>query len=419
VSSGQPKSGPKSASRSGQSSGSGSGSGWGSGSSSRAVTDGPLGDLPNLTRRQARLTMRLARAGRRLGGLRDWLGEVLGVPPRLDQAEVLWRASGLKRPGTIAQFSWPRLGTRIGLGIEPVIAHAIVDRLLGFDRLDAEGRLQVTPVEWGILSYVIAQGLERLDASAGPLGPWDLTIDRVGPEPFSTEGLGGVATLVWPIRVGTWSGSVRLWVPELVISLILADDPCSAVSIEPADLLGRFANLTEEWRAEAGTSTLGRGLSRLRKGSVLPIDGSTLTGTVQSPAGAMRLILRERSHRTWIAAEAVAGSGGARLQVLSLPCREIIPEETSAMTESKGQGQSADVAGGLPPAEVPVTLVIELGRLNIPLSRLAELRPGDVLELSRHAREPVELTCGNKLVARGELVQIDTELGVRVLSVFL
>ena len=62
--------------------------------------------------------------------------------------------------------------------------------------------------------------------------------------------------------------------------------------------------------------------------------------------------------------------------------------------------------------DVPVTLVVELGRVNLTLGRLADLKPGDVVELGRHSREPVELTSGGRLVARGELVLIDTELGV-------
>ena len=66
-----------------------------------------------------------------------------------------------------------------------------------------------------------------------------------------------------------------------------------------------------------------------------------------------------------------------------------------------------------------MTLTVELGRINLPLGRLADLKPGDVLELGRHAREPVELTSGGRLIARGELVQIDSELGVRVTHVFL
>ena len=76
-------------------------------------------------------------------------------------------------------------------------------------------------------------------------------------------------------------------------------------------------------------------------------------------------------------------------------------------------------SGAVAPADVPVTLTVELGRINLPLVRVADLKPGDVLELGRRAQEPVELTSGGRLVARGELVQIDNELGVRVTHVFL
>ncbi len=72
-----------------------------------------------------------------------------------------------------------------------------------------------------------------------------------------------------------------------------------------------------------------------------------------------------------------------------------------------------------PALDLPVTLVVELGRVNLPLSRLADLKVGDVVELARHSRAPVELTSNGRLVARGELVLIDTELGVRVNEVFL
>jgi flagellar motor switch protein FliN/FliY len=71
------------------------------------------------------------------------------------------------------------------------------------------------------------------------------------------------------------------------------------------------------------------------------------------------------------------------------------------------------------PLDVPVTLTVELGRVNLTLSQLADLKPGDVLELGRNSRAPIELTSNGRLVARGELILIDTDLGVRVTSVFL
>ena len=35
-----------------------------------------------------------------------------------------------------------------------------------------------------------------------------------------------------------------------------------------------------------------------------------------------------------------------------------------------------------------MTLVVELGRVNLTLARLADLKPGDVIELGRHSASP-------------------------------
>jgi flagellar motor switch protein FliN/FliY len=72
-----------------------------------------------------------------------------------------------------------------------------------------------------------------------------------------------------------------------------------------------------------------------------------------------------------------------------------------------------------PQAEWPVTLTVELGRVGLSLEQMADLKPGDILNLARHSREPVELTSGGRLVACGELLLIDTELGVRITTVLL
>ncbi len=50
------------------------------------------------------------------------------------------------------------------------------------------------------------------------------------------------------------------------------------------------------------------------------------------------------------------------------------------------------------------------------LARLLEQADGGP---RRHSRSPVELTSNGRLVARGELILIDTDLGVRITGVFL
>jgi type III secretion system YscQ/HrcQ family protein len=152
-------------------------------------------------------------------------------------------------------------------------------------------------------------------------------------------------------------------------------------------------------------------LGWLRVGGVLPLDGAPLRGTVASPVGAIELGARTGEARLLWTAAVVSGSGGGRVALTSALRTEAIPREAIPVSVPSEATPA--------PTEVPVTLTVELGRVTIPLHRLADLKAGDVLELGRHAREPVELTSNGRLVARGELVQIDTELGVRVTNVFL
>lgn len=70
-------------------------------------------------------------------------------------------------------------------------------------------------------------------------------------------------------------------------------------------------------------------------------------------------------------------------------------------------------SGDMPP--LPVDVEIELTRLMLPLSELAALKPGALLPLRINASEPVVLRIGDRAVARAELVDIDGEVGARIL----
>ncbi len=378
---------------------------------------GPLGILPKLTSRQVKLTSRLSRLGKNQGPGQaiEWLSSAVGTAVETGTPDVVWRASGLRRSGMIAELHWPRLSTRLAFGLATPLAHAVVDRLLGFHRLPEEERLPISPVEWGILTYVVAESLNRLfKLPAGPFGAWDATIERVGPDPFDIEGLGRVVTLRWPITLGSIRGALRLWVPETLIARCLTSEP-PPLSVADPERLGRLGSLTSGWRAEVGTLAVPRGLNTVRVGGVLPLSHAVLSGTPSSPVGPVALVLdvRDSGGRFQILTKAVPQSGGARLLVVASIRHETTSREGIALAPIESR-EKPDTAG-----DVPVTLVVELGRVNLTLSRLADLKPGDVVELGRHSREPVELTSGGRLVARGELVQIDTELGVRIISIFI
>ena len=64
--------------------------------------------------------------------------------------------------------------------------------------------------------------------------------------------------------------------------------------------------------------------------------------------------------------------------------------------------------------EAPVVVRVELGQVSMPASDWAKLRPGDVIETGQRIAEPVVLRIAGRAVARGELVDVDGELGVRI-----
>ncbi len=88
--------------------------------------------------------------------------------------------------------------------------------------------------------------------------------------------------------------------------------------------------------------------------------------------------------------------------------------ELEELAGSEGEGTNVGLGGLM---DVPVTVTIEVGRANLPLSELVNMAPGSLLELEREAHEPADVLVNGKVVARGEIVTIDDRYGVRITSV--
>jgi len=64
--------------------------------------------------------------------------------------------------------------------------------------------------------------------------------------------------------------------------------------------------------------------------------------------------------------------------------------------------------------DVKMPVSIELGRTEMPISELLTLGPGSVVELDKLAGEPVDLLVNDKIIAKGEVVVVDENFGVRI-----
>lgn len=67
--------------------------------------------------------------------------------------------------------------------------------------------------------------------------------------------------------------------------------------------------------------------------------------------------------------------------------------------------------------DVPVRVTVEVGRARLTLAELVDLGPGSLVTLDREAHEPCDILVNGKVVARGEIVTIDGQYGVRISSV--
>ena len=67
--------------------------------------------------------------------------------------------------------------------------------------------------------------------------------------------------------------------------------------------------------------------------------------------------------------------------------------------------------------DVELDATIRFGCREMALSEILDLGAGDVVELDRHASDPVDLVVGDKIVARGEAVLVNGNFGLRITEV--
>ena len=101
--------------------------------------------------------------------------------------------------------------------------------------------------------------------------------------------------------------------------------------------------------------------------------------------------------------------------------------------ELRAQNSAAQPAASLPAApevasqalspglelllDVELEASLRFGSREMPLGEILDLGPGDVVQLDRHVADPVDLIVGDKIVARGEVVLVNGNFGLRVTEV--
>lgn len=267
---------------------------------------------------------------------------------------------------------------RLLIEFSPHLAAVLADRVLGGDGSGVVGSSALSDAERGALAY----GVARAMAIAGTSWQVSAVITTASAAAAAiTDG----GALVWSaeVRLVEHSGVVRLWVPD-------------ALAVPDLDHERPVPRLPLTLVLDAGEGTLAmQDVESLRVGDVVLMD------EVFTPEVRVRTLGGHRT--TW-------WCDGA-MQVLRVD-RTNEPAHTRGVAMTDVEDAEAERLAAV--GDTPVTLSVEIARLTLPYEELAKLRPGEVLRTGHAVGDRVTLRAGDVVIATGELVDVEGEVGVRL-----
>lgn len=341
------------------------------------------------------------------------------------------------------------------LEVDIGLAHWAIDTLLGGTG-EAVGLRPLTDIEEGVMTFVVLETLKALSPALDSSLP-KLRLETVAPS--LDEALSvmheeeALAVVQLKAVFGGHVGYVRLFLPESVLAV--SEPPEDAPvrrkrrALDAAAHAGWLSNARVWVRAEIGAVEISSGdLAQLRERDVVLVDGlsarpdkheggtaklklgfaragyiaadiaiesdrylATVTGVVLGagpPPGAPIEGGEEAPEAQADGEGAAEGDDGAALG--DGPDESTNPGAARGHME-EGQAEGADLLN-----DVPLQIAVEVGRLAITAEEVVGLKVGHVFDLNRGLGEPLDLSVNGKIVARGELVEIEGNLGIRIVS---
>lgn len=342
-------------------------------------------------------------------------------------------------PSFLAVLAPGALKGRVVLEIELSLAHSAVDLLLG-GAGETVGLRPLTDIEEGVMGYVVLEALKELVPGLQPGVPRPRLdgVARGVDEVSARLGEDGPMLAVHLNAVlGSHRGIVRLVVPSAVLEAAEpAVESAQRRELRRQDMRanGRRLSALRDWlRAEIGVAELSaQDLASLRIKDVLLLDLlSARPDRGEGGTAQLRLGLGRIGH---FAADVFVENGRYRARIT-----DIIPGEAGNPQGGESGGGSEEKEDftnpelGVPPelegaalddnnrdgsdllSDLPLQVAVELARVPITAEQVVGLRTGQVIDLRRGAGEPVDLSVNGKVVARGELVELEGQLGVRII----
>lgn len=332
------------------------------------------------------------------------------------------------------------------LEVEIGLAHWAIDTLLGGTG-EAVGLRPLTDIEEGVMTFVVLETLKALAPSLDSSLP-KLRLETIAPsleEAMSALSEDETLAVVQLKAIfGGHTGYVRLFVPESVLA-VAEPAPDALVrrqrrAVDAVEHASRLSNVKVWLRAVIGQVEISAGdLAELRERDVVLVDG--LSARPDEGQGGTAQLKLGLARTGYLAADIAIESDRFLATVTAIQIGEPPPpgapiegeepasegdagqDEQMALGDGpdestnpgaqmdEGQAEGADLLN-----DVPLQIAVEIGRLPITAEEVVSIKVGHVFDLNRQVGEPLDLSVNGKIVARGELVEIEGNLGIRIVS---
>ncbi|WP_337191390.1 flagellar motor switch protein FliN [Nocardioides flavescens] len=255
------------------------------------------------------------------------------------------------------------------------------------------------------------------EAAAGSLPASEvLTAGGVAPGDPSIAELFGAAVVA--DLGGGLQGNVAVLVDEELVRAI-AESPIEGLSlvdaVQPAldaaaSALGGSAQVGRELLAGEAPDLLGMPFT------TVTLVGQTLTAALLISDAALPVPAAAPGQPAAPAGQPT-GQGATPLAAAPEPAAVAapvppLPSPSAAVARPAGPSRGIEMLHG-----VDMEVTVELGRTRMTVRELLSLSPGQVLELDRAAGSPADLLVNGRLIARGEVVVVDEDFGLRVTEI--
>jgi len=322
------------------------------------------------------------------------LGVAVSATARVTDAALMPEAV-LGRNSAFALVELTAVGAMAALELELPFLVCVLERLSGGVSIQAGPATTLTRIEEAAFSFLCLVALAELRGREGFqfLEP-RLSAVQVG----RTDVLSRLAvkerhlSMELSLKVAEEEGAARLLVPAMALQSALGHVPPqplgeSAPEVQAAGLVFRtFMGHSRLTQAEARTLALGDVVLF----EDLKLSGGRLEGSVRLCAPVFTL-------QGALGPEGFSPTGAR--------------SATSQESKMEVEPLNEEVV-----ATLPVDVEVELKRLRLSVGELALLKPGALLPLHMNVTEAVLLRVGDRAVARAELVEIDGEVGARILT---